>query len=102
MVGITIHSSPTESLVVSRNVHFSTKISKKARNNPVDSKLYLNDNFSFLSPEAGGGGKKGGKKKGSSFQTVSALFRVREKLFLTLPSYFRNLFKSKGLLFTSV
>ena len=23
-----------------------------------------------------GGGKKGGKKKGSSFQTVSALFRV--------------------------
>ncbi|MBN3313469.1 MYH4 protein, partial [Atractosteus spatula] len=31
---------------------------------------------SFASAEAeGGGGKKGGKKKGSSFQTVSALFR---------------------------
>ncbi|XP_074928180.1 myosin-1B-like [Chelonoidis abingdonii] len=27
--------------------------------------------------ESGGGGKKGGKKKGSSFQTVSALFRVQ-------------------------
>lgn len=58
--------------------------------------------FLILSPEAAGGGKKGGKKKGSSFQTVSALFRVREKLFLTLSSHFRNLFKSKGLLFTSV
>lgn len=34
-------------------------------------------NSIFLSfAEAGGGGKKGGKKKGSSFQTVSALFRV--------------------------
>ncbi|KAM9118883.1 myosin-1B-like isoform 2-T2 [Pangshura tecta] len=29
----------------------------------------------FATYEAGGGGKKGGKKKGSSFQTVSALFR---------------------------
>jgi hypothetical protein len=30
----------------------------------------------------GGGGKKGGKKKGSSFQTVSALFRVQYNLTL--------------------
>ncbi|KAM9371172.1 myosin-1B isoform 3-T3 [Phaethornis superciliosus] len=29
----------------------------------------------FASAESGGGGKKGAKKKGSSFQTVSALFR---------------------------
>lgn len=33
--------------------------------------------FSLISLESGGGGKKGGKKKGSSFQTVSALFRVQ-------------------------
>jgi hypothetical protein len=35
--------------------------------------------YSFSSSEASSGGaaKKGAKKKGSSFQTVSALFRVR-------------------------
>lgn len=31
----------------------------------------------------GGGGKKGGKKKGSSFQTVSALFRVQTSFSLS-------------------
>lgn len=31
----------------------------------------------------GGGGKKGGKKKGSSFQTVSALFRVQNSFSLS-------------------
>ncbi|KAM7089007.1 myosin heavy chain, skeletal muscle, adult-like [Ciconia maguari] len=37
--------------------------------------------------EAGGGGKKGGKKKGSSFQTVSALFRENlNKLMTNLRS----------------
>ncbi|XP_026717051.1 myosin heavy chain, skeletal muscle, adult-like [Athene cunicularia] len=37
--------------------------------------------------EAGGGGKKGGKKKGSSFQTVSALFRENlNKLMANLRS----------------
>lgn len=30
----------------------------------------------------GGGGKKGAKKKGGSFQTVSAVFRVCEFLFM--------------------
>uniref|UniRef100_G3UFE0 Myosin heavy chain 1 n=1 Tax=Loxodonta africana TaxID=9785 RepID=G3UFE0_LOXAF len=38
-------------------------------------------------PEAGSGGKKGGKKKGSSFQTVSALFRENlNKLMTNLRS----------------
>lgn len=37
--------------------------------------------FPFCFSE-GGGGKKGGKKKGSSFQTVSALFRVQYNLTL--------------------
>jgi hypothetical protein len=39
-----------------------------------------NLNFSIFFSEGGGGGKKGGKKKGSSFQTVSALFRVQYDL----------------------
>lgn len=38
--------------------------------------------FPFCFSEGGGGGKKGGKKKGSSFQTVSALFRVQYNLTL--------------------
>lgn len=52
--------------------------------------------FLICSPEAGGGGsaKRGGKKKGSSFQTVSALFRVRNKLFLTLLLFWELVFKS--------
>uniref|UniRef100_A0A8B9TSA9 Myosin heavy chain, skeletal muscle, adult n=1 Tax=Anas platyrhynchos TaxID=8839 RepID=A0A8B9TSA9_ANAPL len=41
----------------------------------------------FANYEAGGGGKKGGKKKGSSFQTVSALFRENlNKLMTNLRS----------------
>lgn len=36
--------------------------------------------------DAGGGGKKGGKKKGSSFQTVSALFRVSTQVILSIFS----------------
>lgn len=35
------------------------------------------------STESGGGGKKGGKKKGSSFQTVSALFRVSTEVIVS-------------------
>lgn len=31
----------------------------------------------LLGPDAAGSGKKAAKKRGSSFQTVSALFRVR-------------------------
>lgn len=48
--------------------------------------LQINFYFYFFLnfAEAGGGGKKGGKKKGSSFQTVSALFRVREKYLTSL------------------
>lgn len=58
----------------------------------------------FFFPEASGGGsaKKGGKKKGSSFQTVSALFRVRKKLLLTLANYFENLFLKHRVFFSKV
>lgn len=42
-------------------------------------KIIIKDTFVFEEASGGGasGGKKGGKKKGSSFQTVSALFRVK-------------------------
>uniref|UniRef100_A0A8B9TS63 Myosin heavy chain, skeletal muscle, adult n=1 Tax=Anas platyrhynchos TaxID=8839 RepID=A0A8B9TS63_ANAPL len=44
-------------------------------------------NYGGADAEAGGGGKKGGKKKGSSFQTVSALFRENlNKLMTNLRS----------------
>lgn len=47
--------------------------------------------YLFPSSEASGGGaaKKGAKKKGSSFQTVSALFRVRTNC--DISNYLRNL-----------
>ncbi|XP_064251674.1 myosin heavy chain, skeletal muscle, adult-like isoform X3 [Passer domesticus] len=44
-------------------------------------------NYGGADADAGGGGKKGGKKKGSSFQTVSALFRENlNKLMTNLRS----------------
>ncbi|XP_068065418.1 myosin heavy chain, skeletal muscle, adult [Anomalospiza imberbis] len=44
-------------------------------------------NYGGADADAGGGGKKGGKKKGSSFQTVSALFRENlNKLMANLRS----------------
>ena len=49
----------------------------------------------IFSPEASGGmAKRHGKKKGSSFQTVSALFRVRETIFDTLLLFWEFAFKS--------
>uniref|UniRef100_A0A669Q215 Myosin heavy chain, skeletal muscle, adult n=1 Tax=Phasianus colchicus TaxID=9054 RepID=A0A669Q215_PHACC len=48
--------------------------------------LFISDLFIFF-PFSEGGGKKGGKKKGSSFQTVSALFRENlNKLMANLRS----------------
>ena len=91
---IRLIQTQTERPTALKEIHLNTEINKWATYHPVNLKLYLNDIFSdfFFSPEASGGTKKGGKKKGSSFQTVSALFRVRRKLFLTLSCYFVNLF----------
>ncbi|XP_065271764.1 myosin-1B isoform X1 [Emys orbicularis] len=48
---------------------------------------YGGDAGNFCEIKSGGGGKKGGKKKGSSFQTVSALFRENlNKLMSNLKS----------------
>lgn len=45
----------------------------------------------FYFAESGGGGKKGAKKKGSSFQTVSALFRVQYILEFQRIAYVKKL-----------
>lgn len=57
----------------------------------IEKNFQIKPMFFLCSSEGGGGGKKGGKKKGSSFQTVSALFRVSTKVIVSLSLFFFSL-----------